>query len=252
MLPLALAFFGLDHLVVLSTLGVTVLAAYWGQGFDLEKWEYLVFPLPVVLVVVNIFLLSYFTDYGLPITDYRGQIAGILDLKIGLLLIVEAAILYITFLTLNILNAATVRTVPLKKAALSTLYFLSLLLTFTFGYVLWKEQFLVEPRTVLSLVALKGGILASWVFAVAVLFLYYATEKLRVLESSVLALVVGELAVASAFWPAQSLIRVIFITGSAFMILGVLQHSLNRDLSKKLRREYLWVGLILVFAFLLG
>lgn len=235
LLPLALSQLEFSlALTVFVTLSVTALAAYWSQNFDLRWYEFLIFPLPLLLVVVVALLFS----------EVRCQMLGVrcyTDPTSWLTLIAEGVLLYITFLTLNILNTATVRTVPLKKAALSTFYFLGLILTFAFTYAHREERFLVLPVLV--------GI---WVLAVATPFLYYATERVRLLEPVLLGLLVGEIALVSLFWPSQSLIRIVFVVGSAFVLLGVLQHHLQRDLSRSLRREYLVVGLVLALAFLLG
>lgn len=231
--PLILDYFNLSlYPGVGVSLLVVVFTLYWAQGFRLGWREYLVLPLPLFLWVADYFLL----------------IESLKSLGARFLLAVVAGVLLeVTFLTLNILSVATVRTVPLKKAALSALYALSLLFIFVLGVFLlrMRVEFLWSSYWWWFVLPLGVG-------AVALTFLSYASDKLRLRESAVLFLLAVELLASSVFWPAHGLMRVVFWVGIVFLMLAVMQHDLNRDLSLRQKREYLLIGLILVLAFLLG
>ncbi len=220
---------------------VLVVSTWWSQEFDFRWYEYIIYPIPLLLLVSLawwLFIsLSICPDLGCRVTDLR--VWGFWLFNVGLL--------YSSLLTLNILNAATVRTVPLKQAALSTLYLLNLILTSVLSYGL-VYNLALHHYHILILPVLFG----FWSFIMALPLLYYATGRVRLIESIVLGLLATQVGLVVLFWPTRLLTRSILLVGSSAVFLGLTQHHLNRELTKNVRREYGLIGLVLILAFLLG
>lgn len=214
----------------------TFLATLYTLGFDLRFPEHLVFPIYPVLLVLAAWLHRPATiHFSSPVILYTFSIFFTF---------------YLLFLTLNILNIATIRTVPLKKAALSTFYFLGLIIGF------------FNIRGVLSLYPSNFiFVIFYFVFSfILVLPLIYVVQikssstkeeisprpKLKILEIAAVSLLSIEMALTTSFLRASPTILSIFLTAILFLLIGLLQHCVKRTLTKRILWEHAVVGVILV------
>ncbi|MBU1110923.1 hypothetical protein KKB83_04885, partial [Patescibacteria group bacterium] len=102
---------------------VAIWLTFWALDFEFKLCEYLIFALYPALLGVNSFLVLN------QILNQAGQGRGWLDLVLLLgFSLISVSIFYMLLSALNILNVATVRTVPLKKAALLILMLIGLIL----------------------------------------------------------------------------------------------------------------------------
>lgn len=207
-------------------------------GGNLRFPEHLIFPIYPVLLTLAFFLNTRFLIFGLPAQ------AGILQFALYFLAI------YLLFLTLNILNVATIRTVPLKKAALSTLYFLGLIIGF----------FNFKGILTLQLSLLVFDILhfaLSFLFTLPLIYVIQIKPspieeeigprpKLMLPEIAVISLLSAEIALIASFLKISPTILSVFLAGILFLMIGFLQHCVKKTLTKKVLWEHIMVAIGLV------
>lgn len=162
------------------------------------------------------------------------------------LLIFFAFTIYVIFLTENIFTVASIRTIALLRAA-QTVGFLITLLTAFFWY-----------NTIFSF-RLFGWWNALLVSAVSFPLVFQAlwaadlSEKFNnniLLSSLIFSLVIGELSLVLSFFPVNVLTGSLFLTGAAYVLVGLGSAWLVGRLFQKTAREYLIVGGLMLLFFL--
>lgn len=146
--------------------------------------------------------------------------------------------MYVLLLTENIFSVAAIRTIQLLRAAHAVGFMLTLLTAFLlFDTVL---SFRLYPW-------LNGALVAVLAFP---LFLanFWSVKldegigiKLKIFSASA-ALVLGELALALAFWPVTVSSGSLFLVTAMYIILGLVQLELEEKLFRRSLNEYLAVG----------
>ena len=196
----------------------------WFLDFDVRPTEYLRFLVPS-------FALSLIGFYQ--VLTFNGGV------RWGVLVITTIAF-YILLLSINILNVSTVRTVPLRKAALSTLFFVGIAMFFMWGLLLIGRGWGINKNMLAfwGLISLFGGS-----------FLSLTSNRMVWLEMFLYALISAKIAVLINFWPATPLIAVGTLVGLNFIFLGIFQHHLEKNLKSTIIREYFIIGLLLLAAF---
>jgi len=148
--------------------------------------------------------------------------------------------IYALCLTANIYTVATIRTIALLRAAKGV------------GFVLSLLTFFLIFDTVLS-IHWSAHISSLVVFTASFpLFLqsYWSVNLEKFMSSEVLklslisSLVVGEIAIALFFWPVTVVVGSLFLTVTAYMLVGLGQSELEGRLFKQTTREYLLLGLL--------
>lgn len=230
-------------LLIFLSAGLT----YWSLGFDLTFIEKLIFPtLPTLLSLTNLMV---------SLTLFKAWFSW--WLLIGTNMII-AFIYYLTFLSLNVLNVATIRPAPLRKAAMSTINFLALPLFAFFFY----EMSLFEHNLI------KLGLINVIVFFFLFFALMYFGQidansltqpslmeemrpgiKSRPLDALVAAILMLQVLLMSFFWPSNQVFRTIFIGGAFFILVGFLQNFIKRQLNQRLIYEYLLMGIVILLVF---
>lgn len=215
----------------------------WILEFKLNIWEYIIYPLYPCLLSYNYYAL--YSTY--PIRE--GQAVLSLKMTSNLALIVIAIMLfYALFLTLNILRVSFMRTVPLKKAAISSLVMFGLLIsTLTFSFIYnetrfpgrWEYQFL---ETLLISIGLALPIL--WVVQAQL-------AKLPLKELTVISLLLAQMSLMLDFYPANRYVKSIFISGILFVLIGLVVRRMQRSWSRVLAWEhFLLLLFLIVFLFI--
>lgn len=232
-------------LLILLILSLTVFLTFWILDFDLRLPEHLIFiAYPLVLTADA---LSYSNIF------LQGAAFGLPHLLFGVFV---ALGYYLLFATLNVLNVATVRTLPLKKAALTTFSSFALMLNFLSVY---RLIILHPPHFAL------GMILAA-LAPMILLPLFYATEiefgagtlgleilgrpPLRLKEGLILSLIFGEVTTLVSFWRVPALLTALFLTALLSSLLGVWQHHLQKNLTGRIIYEHVFVFLAMFLVFI--
>ena len=112
--------------LLIGLLGVSYLATVTSLDFDLYREEWIVLPLYGLLVTLAIF-------------TGAAQFATSVAL-IGVTAVAYGLVVYGTLLTLNILNVATVRALPLARAANTVLSMMGLVVSFGIFYLTLTSQ----------------------------------------------------------------------------------------------------------------
>src|SRR3989344_156743 len=145
---------------------------------------------------------------------------------------------YALFLTSNIYTVAAIRTIALLRAARGVGFVLTLFTFFlvfdaivSFRWPVYVSSFFV------ALLSLPLYLQGFWIITLE----KYISKKL-IIMTLIASLVMGEIAVSLFFWPATVVVASLFLTVSAYVLLGLGQSDLEDRLFIQTVREYLLVG----------
>lgn len=210
------------HIATLVLLGVTYILTLWILDLDLKGFEFLLFPLyPVLTSAVFMLLVPVFTKVGIPL----------ILIALGMFIF-----LYLNLLTINILNIATVKFVPLSRVATNVYYFISLVLTILCLSVLYTSQLSYLAVVILvAAVSLLLGYPVIWFTAKK-----EGSQQGRMLY--LIALLLMQVAWIFQFLP--------IVWHTAALILGLLQYllislftiQLQSEVTRRVIIEYFIVG----------
>lgn len=217
------------------SLGVPYILTLFVLDFDLRFPEHLIFPIYPLL-----------SSLGLAFWSPLPGVSSANLLLVTCYLLLVTPFYYLLFLSLNILNVATVRVVPLKQVASSVLNFLGLVL----GLGLFWRLFQKGPFSLLPIVGVEG-ILAG-LLGLPLLWDAESEGHFPLLPLLTLGLVGAELAFVTSFWPTSTFVRAVMVGGGVFVLIGLFQHRLRRELARKIWIQYLAIGLLLITSFLLN
>lgn len=157
-----------------------------------------------------------------------------------------AAVFAVTFYTLllsqNVFNVASIRTIPLYRAASTTVFILTLITAYLLFNVLFSFNMLFLWN-------------AFWVFALSfpltlqVIWSIEMDEKLSglvIVYSAILSLVMAEIGLVLSFWPISHTMAALVLSTVLFVSLGITTHTLRDRLGRGVVWEYLGWG-VLVF-----
>lgn len=154
---------------------------------------------------------------------------------------------YLLLLSQNVFNVASIRTIPLYRAA-STANFLFTLVTAFFLY------FVISA---FNLLFLWNGLAVFLVSFPLILQVIWSIEMEESIPSNILAysfilsLILAELATVYSFWPIHKIMGSLTLACSMYVLVGLTTHLLRKKLNKGIVREYLSIGLIiLIISFL--
>jgi hypothetical protein len=148
--------------------------------------------------------------------------------------------IYALCLTANIYTVAAIRTIALLRAAKGV------------GFVLTLVTFFLVFDTILSVrwpVYISSLVVFSASFPLY-LQSYWSINLEKFMSLSVLkfslisSLIVGEIAISLFFWPVTVVVGSLFLTVTAYMLVGLGQAGLEGRLFKQTAREYLLLGLL--------
>lgn len=151
---------------------------------------------------------------------------------------------YSLLLSQNVFNVASQRTIPLYRAA-STVAFLFTLVT---------AFFIFNVIFALRLPFYFNGFFVFLVSFLLVIQFLWTVEMSRIsaailVYSFVLALMVGEVALALSFWPVAPTIWSLTLATLIYVLMGIITQFMKERLSNRLLFEYIGVGgLVLLFA----
>lgn len=214
-------------------LSALVLGSYllsvWSIYQDLEGFEFItLFVLPTLLTL----------SFGLFINQYK----PITEVRL-LLSIVYGIVLYTNLLAENIFNVSAERNIPLLRAARTVGYLVTLFVAFSFFSLLFG---LGLSWWFLSIIAFIVGSLlfsqALWQIELEETF-----SRELVINSLAAGFLVGQLAAGLSFWPLDPPKIGLAMTALVYVLLGIMQHMIKKDLTKRAAIEYIFVGFSVFF-----
>lgn len=200
------------------------LLSVWSIFQDLEKFEFItLFVLPTLLTLSFGLFVSQFK----PITEVRLVLA-----------LVYGVVLYTTLLVENIFNVSAERNIPLLRAARTVGYLVTLFVAFSFFSLIFG---LGLPWWILTFVAFIVG---SLLFSQALwqIELEETLSKELLINSLVAGFLVAQLAGGLSFWPLEPPKIGLALAALVYVLLGILQHMIQKDLTRRAAIEYIFVG----------
>lgn len=149
---------------------------------------------------------------------------------------------YLLLLAQNVFNVASIRTIPLYRAASTAAFLFTLLSAFFIFNVIYAFNLLF----ILNGVAV---FLISLPLILQVLWSINMEDKVSAavfVQSLVLSAVMGELALAFSFWPMPPTIWPLALSSSMYVLLGLTTNFLRSRGSRRLVLEYLGIGAIVL------
>lgn len=155
---------------------------------------------------------------------------------------------YLLLLSQNVFNVAAIRTIPLYRAAS----------TATFLFTLLSGFFIFNVIYAFKLLFLWNGILVFAVSFPLILQVLWSIEMEDrvilsvIVQSLILALILGELSLAFSFWPMATAIWSLSLSSSMYVLVGITTQVLRGRLDKRMVWEYLGIGtMVFLVSFLL-
>lgn len=213
---------GYQLIILLAVIGLLTI---WFLRFDLKWIEHfrLLTPIFVYAIIAYLRVQTFQPPLLWPV------IAGF---SIGF---------YILLLAINIINVSTVRTVPLRKAALSTLFFIGIAI-----FSIWALLLISGGWGINNNLFYFWGLMTLFGLS----FLSLVNNRMAWVEGALFCLVSLKLELLINFWPASWIITAGALVGWNFIFLGIFQHHLEKNLKNSILREYLVIGLLLLAGFL--
>ena len=156
------------------------------------------------------------------------------------------AALYVTLLAENIFNVSGSRHVPLLRAARTVGYLMTLGVVFLVTALLFTRHLPAYFNFLIMFLA--GG--AAVGQALWQVLLNKTNRRKLVLASLVSAISTGELALVISFWPVAPLAAGLAITTLVYVLIGLIQHDWQENLTKRAIMEYLFVSVGVFLALL--
>src|SRR3989344_1522934 len=151
---------------------------------------------------------------------------------------------YLMLLSQNVFNVASIRTIPLYRAA-STANFLFTLLSAFFIYNV------VFAFNLLFLWNGLGVTLISFPLILSALWTIEMEDKVSsalVIRSFIVSLILGEIALSFSFWPVPTTIWSLSLSSSMYVILGLTTQVLRGKVNnRRVVLEYLGIGALILF-----
>lgn len=155
---------------------------------------------------------------------------------------------YLLLLSQNVFNVASIRTIPLYRAA-STANFL---------FTLMSAFFIFNVVYAFNLSFILNGILVALIsFPLILQILWTISMEDQVapsvwIQSFILSLVLGEAALSFSFWPTPTTIWSLALASSMYVLVGLTTQTLRGRAGRRVVWEYLGIGaVVLLVSFLL-
>lgn len=155
---------------------------------------------------------------------------------------------YLLLLSQNVFNVASIRTIPLYRAA-STANFL---------FTLMAAFFIFNVIYAFNLLSLWNGLLVLAVcfpMILQVLWTISMEDQIPMslwVQSFILSLVMGELALAFSFWPTPTTIWSLALASGMYVLVGLTTQTLRGRSGRRVVWEYLGIGaVVLIVSFIL-
>lgn len=149
---------------------------------------------------------------------------------------------YLLLLSQNVFNVASIRTIPLYRAASTATFLFTLLSAFFIFNVLYS----------FNLLFIWNGLIVSgisFLLSLQVLWSINMEDKLSsgvLIQSLVLSIGLGEIALALSFWPLQPTIWALSLSSAIYVSLGLSNQFLRERINRRIVLEYLFIGAMIL------
>lgn len=149
---------------------------------------------------------------------------------------------YLLLLAQNVFNVAAIRTIPLYRAASTAAFLFTLITAF----------FIFNVIHAFNLLFFWNGMLATGISFPLILQLLWSIEMEErvstaiIMQSVILSLVLGEIALALSFWPMATTMWSLALASAMYVFLGITAQFLRNRVNRRVVVEYLTIG-VLVF-----
>lgn len=154
---------------------------------------------------------------------------------------------YLLLLAQNVFNVAAIRTIPLYRAASTASFLFTLLSAFFIYNVIYAFNLLFLWNGVLVF-------LISFPLILQVLWSIEMEDRVSasyIIQSLLLSLILGELALSFSFWPMPTTIWSLSLSSAMYVLVGLTTQFLRGRISKRVVWEYLGIGaVVLLVSFL--
>lgn len=149
---------------------------------------------------------------------------------------------YLLLLAQNVFNVASLRTIPLYRAASTASFLFTLLAAFFIYHVIFAFNLLfVWNGVVVFLVSFPLILQVLWTIAME--------DRLSggvVIQSFILSLVLGEIALSFSFWPSAATIWALSLSSAMYVLLGLTTQFLRGKLNRRVGWEYIGIGVLML------
>lgn len=151
---------------------------------------------------------------------------------------------YLLLLSQNVFNVAAIRTIPLYRAA-STANFLFTLITafFLFNVIHAFNLFFVWNGVVVLIVSFVLILQTLWSIEME-----SGVSMIILLQSFILSLSLGELALSLSFWPMVTPVWSLSLASTVYVLIGLTTQFLRNRLNERVVGEYLTIGALVLLA----
>jgi len=149
---------------------------------------------------------------------------------------------YLLLLAQNVFNVASLRTIPLYRAASTASFLFTLLSAF----------FIFHVISAFNLFFLWNGVVVAVVSFLLILQVLWTLEMedtisvAIIIQSLILSLILGELALSFSFWPSPTTIWSLSLSSAMYVLLGLTTQYLRGKMTKRMMWEYLIIGAIVL------
>ena len=150
---------------------------------------------------------------------------------------------YLLLLAQNVFNVASLRTIPLYRAASTASFLFTLLSAFFLYHVIFALNLLFFWNGIIVL-------LVSFPLILQLLWTIGMEDKISaavIVQGLILSLILGELALSFSFWSSSITIKSLSLSSAMYVILGLTMESLRARLSRRVAWEYLGIGIAVFF-----
>lgn len=224
--------FGPGIAEVAVAMGAVYLLSTWALQPDIEGWEYTTLLALPILLTAGVILTGEIENLPIPWKYFLPPVYG--------------AGMYVTLLAENIFNVAAERSIPLLRAAQTIGYLLTLGVTFLVSTLLFTRH-LPSYFNFLVMFLVGGAAVGQALWQVK---LDETNKRKLVLASLVSAISVSQFALVISFWPVHPMAAGLVLTTVVYVLIGLIQHDWQENLTKRALMEYLAV-LVAVFLVLL-
>lgn len=155
---------------------------------------------------------------------------------------------YLLLLAQNVFNVASLRTIPLYRAASTASFLFTLLSAFFIYHVIFAFNLLFLWNGLAVLII-------SFMLILQLLWSINMEDRIGttlLVQSFILSLILSELALSFSFWPSTTTIWSLSLSSAMYVLLGLATQTLRGRINSRVVWEYLGIGVaVLIVSFLL-
>lgn len=149
---------------------------------------------------------------------------------------------YLLLLAQNVFNVASLRTIPLYRAASTASFLFTLLAAFFLFHVIFAFNLLyIWNGLVVALISFPLILQVLWTINME-----DGIQGSLVVQSLILSLILGELALSFSFWPSPTTIWALSLSSAMYVLLGLTTHILRSRINRRVVWEYMGIGAVVL------